>query len=95
MRKNLQKAVKKWSKQQDVFATTKHQERKAHRLRWQDIDLDAKAPSIEKQRSAKEEAKKWSELQSPFHLSQDEAKPSGYRNDVNLPHSHGINTKDL
>lgn len=77
-----------WKKKQDVFATTKHEERKANRLKWKDIDLDAKPVN------EKDEAYKWAALQSPFYLGKDFAKPSGFRNDQSIPHEHGINAKD-
>lgn len=84
----IKKEVKQLQKACDVFATTKHEERKANRLKWKDIDLDAEPVNT------KDEIYKWAALQSPVHLGQDFAKPSGYLNDQSLPHSHGINAKD-
>lgn len=76
MNKKLLKQIKVWNKAQDVFAHTKHEERKLERLKWKDVDLDA--PTIE-------QAKYWEDLQSPFKLKNDRAIPSGYANDVSFP----------
>ena len=78
----VKKEVKELQKKQDVFATTKHEVRKANRLKWKDIDLDKDAKPV----NEKDEAYKWAALQSPFYLGQDFAKPSGFSNDQSLPH---------
>lgn len=94
MNKNLRKAVKSWAKKQDIFNNPRHEERKEKRLQWQHIDLDAEAKTVTEQRNARAEAKKWSELSSPFELGGDYIKHGSLKNDTSIPISHGINNPD-
>ena len=82
MNKKLLKQIKVWNKAQDVFAHTKHDVRKAERLKWKDKDLDAEPKGFE---NLQAEVKYWADLQSPFKLKNDKATPSGYLNDFNIP----------
>jgi hypothetical protein len=83
MKKNKAKKIAKdLTKQQDVFATTKHAERQAIREMWKDVDLDAKPDS---NKAIRDEMKLYAAMSSPFTLGNDYAKPSGYRNDQSIP----------
>ena len=97
MNSKIKKQIKKYKQLQDVFRNSKHEERKAKRLFWKDVDLDADVtipkdsdlkspPEIIKPKVAKRlsatEAEYWSQLQSPVRLSDEIAKPSDGKNDV-------------
>ena len=64
MNKQLKKAVKKYGKLQDVFATTKHAERQKERLKFKYLDLDANAPDILQQDTFLKRESKDSDLKS-------------------------------
>ena len=89
MNKRLQKAVKKYQKAQDVFKNTQHDVRKAVRLQWKDANLDA---DVEPKGylNTQVDVKKWSELSSPFKLTKDYPKPSGFINDQNVPNFNNM-----
>ena len=94
MNSKIKKQIKKYKQLQDVFATTKHEERKAIRLQWKSVNLDAdvtipiqkdcdlKSPPKVAKRASATEAEYWSQLQSPVRLSDELSKPSDGKNDV-------------